>query len=85
MVPIPTPIFFAVKNVPLVPTFNPFSTAKIPTELLKVRLEDDAKSFDSLNKISPLFPGGETVIVTAIPIGDPTDPTALIAFPTKLS
>jgi len=48
-------------------------------------LEDVAKSFDSLNKISPLFPGGETVIVTAIPGGAPTVPVALIAFPTKLS
>jgi hypothetical protein len=61
-----------VKIVPPVPTFNPFPTVKIPTELLKVKLEDVAKSFDSLNKISPLFPGGETVIVTAIPGGGPT-------------
>jgi hypothetical protein len=48
-------------------------------------LEDVAKSFDSLNNTLPLFPGGETVMVTAIPGGDPTVPAALIAFPTKLS
>jgi hypothetical protein len=74
-----------VKIVPPVPTFNPFPIVKVPTELLKVNLEDVAKSFDSLNKTSPLFPGGEIVMVTPIPGGDPTDPVALIAFPTKLS
>jgi hypothetical protein len=80
-----SPFGLMVKIVPPVPTFNPFPTVKIPTELLKVKLEDVAKSFDSLNKISPLFPGGETVTVTATPAGGPTVPVALIAFPTKLS
>ena len=72
MVPIPTnPSGFTVKIDPPVPTFNPLPIVKIPTELLKTKLEDVAKSLFSLNKTSPLLPGGDTVIVAAIP-GDPS-------------
>ena len=69
---IPTrPVGFTVKIDPLLPTFNPLPTVKTPTELLKIKLEDVAKSFSSLNKTSPLLPGGDTVIVAPIP-GEPS-------------
>jgi hypothetical protein len=72
VVPIPTsPVGCTLKNVVPLPTFNPFPIVKIPTELLKTKLEDVAKSLFSLNKTPPLFPGGDTVIVAAIP-GDPS-------------
>ena len=81
----PTAVELTVKIVPPVPTFNPFPTVTIPAELLKTNFGDVAKSFDSLNKISPLFPGGETVILT-FGAGVPSlfkNPTALIELPIR--
>ena len=71
MVPIPTnPVGCTVKNVPPLPTFSPLPIVKIPTELLKTSPSDVAKSLFSLNKTPPLFPGGDMVIVAAIPSGN---------------
>ena len=72
VVPIPiNPLDFTLRNVPPVPTTNPFLIVKIPTELLNTNPEEVAKSPFSLNKTLPSFPGGATVIVTATP-GDPS-------------
>ena len=60
----PIAVELTVKIVPPVPTFNPLPIVRIPTELLNTKLEDVAKSFDSLNNTLPLFPGGDIVMLT---------------------
>ena len=83
VVPIPiNPLDFTFRNVPPVPTTNPVPIVKIPTELWNTNPAEVAKSLLSLNKTLPLFPGGETVMVAAIP--NVTACTAIL-FPTKLS
>ena len=70
MVPIPTkPLEVAVKYDPPNPTLIPFVEVKIPELGLKIKFEEVAKSLLYLNISSPLFPGGEIVIVAAIPKG----------------
>ena len=85
MVPIPTnPVGLMVNIVPPLPTFNPFPIVSIPTELLKTNFGDVAKSSNSLNNTSPLFPGGDIVILTFGGYGGPAyGAVTSIEFPIK--
>ena len=73
-----------VNIVPPLPTFNPFPIVNIPTELSKTNFVDVAKSPRSLNNTSPLFPGGDIVILTFGGYGGPAyGAVTSIAFPIK--
>ena len=73
-----------VNIVPPLPTFNPLPIVNIPTELLKTKFGDVAKSPRSLNNTSPSFPGGDTVILTFGGYGGPEyGAVTLIEFPIK--
>ena len=86
VVPIPTePTPVVVITVPPAPTIILSPAVNNPLDESNFNFVDVPNSSEELNKSSWLFPGANTVTVTAVPGFAPPTPCAVIASPTKFN